>query len=663
MQKRREQVQNLIEWHQRLDIEEDELILMEKGLEKYNLHKNVSTVDSYSNKTTTDIVDVSHLIIKDQKRFNNIENSLNVLSNISSAKSNDHFVEVSGVKMNRLWKKLTGTNDLKFDQKIIYKLSKTDLEKLYEEAKSFVVKQFDDHKNLKKLLENSEIRSDSDGTLRSVKINESKAVSLESNNSIQYSSDFVSYEMDLAGSQSEKLQLKETSEIVESEESEEHKSISQKIQIIEMKEELPQLIAKEEEQLKTSEQLEIERNEISEVLEKISENNSGISTIDEITSLSYTHNPEDDNTNEDQSINFNEQDQNTAVSNEESIENISENIQESVDLEKRLISLDDCLKDLNTTFDVLNYQENSSEIKSTENISTDLAGSSSVSTETLKNSSGQVLDNFRLEVKIRNKQAVETVSVIKDLVVVPVEYICPSLTAGMPDIINEAEVLRRQQLQIEQEIQRLEQLNQAQAVFLREIPNKPVIFCKVSDFVAFLNIFSLYFQPPPYQFPTVCPDETRIVEIIETQVKSLYENTELISLETTNIYERILSDVCKEVYNDFCNSAVKQKKQNYLNKLSLYNPPDFLKAMQLHILEKVKQLLLFDDKKLGGQNKKWWTPSIITGGKKRDLVDEILIREMFENNSNWTNFDLEELEVKDNIFNDIKKLMFAHAEN
>lgn len=49
------------------------------------------------------------------------------------------------------------------------------------------------------------------------------------------------------------------------------------------------------------------------------------------------------------------------------------------------------------------------------------------------------------------------------------------------------------------------------------------------------------------------------------------------------------------------------------------------------------------------------------GGKKRDLVDEILIREMFENNSNWTNFDLEELEVKNNIFNDVKNLMLAET--
>lgn len=151
------------------------------------------------------------------------------------------------------------------------------------------------------------------------------------------------------------------------------------------------------------------------------------------------------------------------------------------------------------------------------------------------------------------------------------------------------------------------------------------------------------------------------MNIVETEIKSLYENTEHNSLETTNIYERILSDVCKEVYDEF-NSALKHTNLNYLNKLSLYNPPDFLKAMQSNILEKVKQLLLFDEKKLDGQNKRWWWAPSITGGKKRDLVDEILIREMFENNSNWTNFDLEELEVKNNIFNDVKKLMFAETE-
>lgn len=124
-------------------------------------------------------------------------------------------------------------------------------------------------------------------------------------------------------------------------------------------------------------------------------------------------------------------------------------------------------------------------------------------------------------------------------------------------------------------------------------------------------------------------------------------------MEATNIYERVISDVCKEEFNSFTNN----KNQNYLNKLSLYNPPDHLKAMQLHIFEKIKQLLLLNNKIDG--------PSTIIGGsgKKRDHVDEILIREMFENNSNWTNFDLEELEVKNNIFNDVKNLMFLEIEN
>lgn len=48
----------------------------------------------------------------------------------------------------------------------------------------------------------------------------------------------------------------------------------------------------------------------------------------------------------------------------------------------------------------------------------------------------------------------------------------------LPDIINEAEVLRRQQMQIEQEIEQLQQ--QVPFVYLRDIPNKP---------------------PPPYTLP------------------------------------------------------------------------------------------------------------------------------------------------------------------
>lgn len=134
----------------------------------------------------------------------------------------------------------------------------------------------------------------------------------------------------------------------------------------------------------------------------------------------------------------------------------------------------------------------------------------------------------------------------------------------------------------------------------------------------------------------------------------LYENTDIKATETTNVYERIISDVCKEVFNE-CKLNSQKTNQNYLNNLSLYNPS--LKAIQVYILEKIKQLLLFeDDDKTGGENNRRWS-NITTGGKKRDLVDEILIREMFENNSNWTNFDLEEFEVKDNIFNDLKKLI------
>lgn len=499
---------------------------MEKVLEKYNLHKNVLTVEFFPNKTTEN-VDVTHLIMKDQQRFNKIENSLKILLNITPVNLNDHFVEASGIKMNRLWKRLTGENAMKFDQKIIYKLSKSDLENVYEEAKSFVIKQFDNHKNIKKLLENSEIRSDSD-VMSSVKTKLNKEeyssdnkiteeqISLEAK-SLQYSSDFFSDANHLDDSQSEKAESKETIEIIETEKSENtvHEysnvdlNISQEISLTENEVPSSQPIFNDPKQSETFEDIEI-NDEISCIHQ---DNNLEINpitlTIDEITSLSnnsYTEiisqNPEDDkssSTDESDQIrkvceanevdentevenlenNISEHDENSTISNEASMEHISEAIQDSVDLEKRLISLDDCLKDLNTTFDVLNSQENSTEIKSPENISTDLAAESSTTSSStiLISSDDKILDNFRLEVKIRSKPVNEAAtSVIKDLVVPDVEYKKPAMTAGMPDIINEAEVLRRQQLQIiEEEIQRLEQII-VPAVFLREIPNKPVIF-------------------------------------------------------------------------------------------------------------------------------------------------------------------------------------------
>lgn len=433
---------------------------MEKGLEKYNLHKNVLTVEFYpnSNKTTTEILDVTHLIVKDQKRFNKIENSLKTLLNISSADLNDHFVEASGIKMNRLWKRLTGENCLKFDPTISYNLSKTDLENLYEEAKVFVAKQFDDHKNLKTLLENSVIRSDSDVTIKSVKILSSTGIgpTFDEQNSIQYSSDFISQTNNLEESLTEKI------EIIESEKSENSLQVDEVL----LTEEPP--ANEESKESKETPEVEIE-NEISEIPDEP----PITSTIDEITSLSnysYTESHEDDQNSikisEEQSL----EEKDTTITEEP----ISETIQESADLEKRLISLDDCLKDLNTTFDALNSQENSMEIKSPENILTELVGSSNSNSSTFQSSEEKVLDNFRLEVKIIKKTDVI------EAIVPAVEYKIPSMSAGMPDIINEAEVLRRS-LEIEQEIQRLEQLQAPTAMFLREIPNKPVniLFCSL----------------------------------------------------------------------------------------------------------------------------------------------------------------------------------------
>lgn len=48
---------------------------------------------------------------------------------------------------------------------------------------------------------------------------------------------------------------------------------------------------------------------------------------------------------------------------------------------------------------------------------------------------------------------------------------------------------------------------------------------------------------------------------------------------------------------------------------------------------------------------------IVKNRRKRDLVDEILIQELLEDEQKWTNFDLEELEVQNNVTDDIMALL------
>lgn len=147
LQTRRTHVEHLIRWHQRLDDEERAVMHLEKQLMNYSKSKTASL----------------DLPAKQVQQIQDIERSITILqglSNDAGDKSHEIMgacVHVSGSKLNKLWRRLTGEHCEKFDTQNRFKISKEDLEHLYEEAKRTVLKRFDS--SIIKELEDSEIQS------------------------------------------------------------------------------------------------------------------------------------------------------------------------------------------------------------------------------------------------------------------------------------------------------------------------------------------------------------------------------------------------------------------------------------------------------------------------------------------------------------------------
>lgn len=196
--------------------------------------------------------------------------------------------------------------------------------------------------------------------------------------------------------------------------------------------------------------------------------------------------------------------------------------------------------------------------------------------------------------------------------------------------------------------------------FLREIPNKP---------------------PPPYpayrQLPKTppFPSDDRIKEIVFNRIEELYEKSTK-SVQTpvrndvtfvksptlstsssdspssppstqdeTNFFERIISDCCAEIVHEI---VAPEKQPGGRQLLGFFNPPNRLKCYQEFALNRIFKLL----------NRPRGNRSILASGvaqltysnrRKRDTVDEILIQELYEDEPQWTNFDLEEKEIRDSV--------------
>lgn len=128
--KRRSQVEHLAKWQRKLDKEEEKLKKIEKELLGDNMKK--LTTSPKKKKSDDDLLNTSIDMVK------SIDKSLKILSNIELVNEAE-TVDVSGTKLNKLWYRLTGINENLYDSKEIYHLNKQNFAQFYEEAKEVVL--------------------------------------------------------------------------------------------------------------------------------------------------------------------------------------------------------------------------------------------------------------------------------------------------------------------------------------------------------------------------------------------------------------------------------------------------------------------------------------------------------------------------------------------
>lgn len=184
--------------------------------------------------------------------------------------------------------------------------------------------------------------------------------------------------------------------------------------------------------------------------------------------------------------------------------------------------------------------------------------------------------------------------------------------------------------------------------------------------------------PPPYVPPahgspltTIFPSNDRIADIVFRRMKELSTCPNDLTLENfktpaatqklsdeniTNIFERIVLDICVECMNDLPSfssntnvssspGVVYKQLQKYKHPLAFYNPPDRLVCIQDYVLKRVKKLLGDYPYNSTNLNRASTTRSSTINKCKHDTVDEILVQEISEDDSMWTNFDIEKSEV------------------
>ncbi|KAL0280288.1 UNVERIFIED_CONTAM: hypothetical protein PYX00_001629 [Menopon gallinae] len=221
---------------------------------------------------------------------------------------------------------------------------------------------------------------------------------------------------------------------------------------------------------------------------------------------------------------------------------------------------------------------------------------------------------------------------------------------GLSRSRREAEELRVQQLQIEQEIQQLQaQQEQVLYYYLRQIPNKP---------------------PPPYTPPGTTTaerltSEAEITAVMSAAVRFLTDEMNAgkdvgdvqppgvffgaNDSEHVKCYKVFLFDLAKHIISEVIGVEFQEDRLPWMRtnvKLSKFKMKRAEKTYECLFDVVMKQVLVL----FGFQQKMGKERLIVRWSrKKRDHVDELLVGESQEEEAEWTQYDEDEVTVKNNV--------------
>ncbi|KRT85104.1 hypothetical protein AMK59_700 [Oryctes borbonicus] len=231
---------------------------------------------------------------------------------------------------------------------------------------------------------------------------------------------------------------------------------------------------------------------------------------------------------------------------------------------------------------------------------------------------------------------------------------------------EEAEALFKKQLAIEQEIKQLEQQQKEHIpyIYMREIPNKPPPpYTPPSSQIHVTSVLASSVEQLQSMISIITDTLFKAYESVNLESTSPNTSEELKLLSRTNVdkecYEFVF-DLCKEFAIEHYKQFVEQTGPSWMvvnQKLLIKQKPFDKDELNAYLFKKTKEILGFE--------KVVFKEKMITkwSRKKRDHVDEILVIESQAEESEWTNYDDDEMIVKNELTNDIMNMLLTETAN